>query len=143
MYNVNWVGVNTTPAHFWLTNKNKQLIITGTNQTHSTYVWNKILDKYGIPTTTQVEYNNKQSIIQEQDEQYFKDKGVMEEEINVLYNKQDARDYAINKWNWIRFFYDNIQLRELSYQNKKRIPSGNYNIEIMKSNRILWGYRID
>jgi len=55
-----------------------------------------------------------------------------EEDINdfvltAFGSTKDARDYAINKWNWARVHGNNIEVKKLDYQTLKNVSSGIWN----------------
>lgn len=101
-------------------------IQTNTSQTHTTIIYNRILKKYGFKPITQKIYNEHDLVVPS---------AIQGKDRDVLLNEIDARQYAIEEWDWIRVNgrLKCIQIRYLTPSVKERlakyVPDDVYDIE--------------
>ncbi len=122
---MNWYKKAYVDGEWWITDTGEALYADGDrgDYNHEAYVFEQILGSYfdlDDPNTPDMyEFEN-------MPEEELSQAGLSPEEIQVVYNQVDAREYAMKNWNWIRVADKYIQSWYLTSGILKNMANGLY-----------------
>lgn len=144
---MNWFKKAKIMEEYWIDEYGQAYFADGDigDMNHELYVIKKIIeDKLDIDYEDYDFYD-----IMNMNTEELINKGFDNEEIMILKNKKDPREYAIKKWGWIRGIGNNLQIWKIDDRVIRNIANGIYevfgedifekelNIEILGNNTVI------